>query len=89
MSIRFSFGGDEHIFAEVSEEMSLEASFTSLSMTNAVKAAGNAWPGITKWTGREPGILSCTRIGPFLWVLGMSRSTLVNHSLGLTEYFSA
>jgi urea carboxylase len=39
MSIRFSFGGDEHIFAEVSEEMSLEAFFTSLSMTNAVKAA--------------------------------------------------
>lgn len=40
MSIRFSFGGDEHIFAEVSEEMSLEAFFTSLSMTNAVKQAG-------------------------------------------------
>lgn len=40
MSIRFTFGGDEHIFAEVSEEMSLEAFFTSLSMTNAVKAAG-------------------------------------------------
>lgn len=39
MSIRFSFGGDEHIFAEVSEEMSLEAFFTSLSMTNAVKQA--------------------------------------------------
>ncbi|MDZ4392820.1 allophanate hydrolase subunit 1, partial [Cypionkella sp.] len=34
------FGGDEHIFAEVSEEMSLEAFFTSLSMTNAVKQAG-------------------------------------------------
>lgn len=40
MSIRFTFGGDEHIFAEVSEEMSLEAFFTSLSLTNAVKAAG-------------------------------------------------
>ena len=40
MSIRFSFGGDEHIFAEVSEEMSLEAFFTSLSMTNAVRQAG-------------------------------------------------
>ena len=40
MSIRFSFGGDEHIFAEVSQEMSLEAFFTSLSMTNAVKQAG-------------------------------------------------
>lgn len=40
MSIRFSFGGDEHIFAEVSQEMSLEAFFTSLSLTNAVKQAG-------------------------------------------------
>jgi urea carboxylase len=39
MSIRFSFGGDEHIFAEVSESMSLEAFFTSLSMTNAVRDA--------------------------------------------------
>ena len=40
MSIRFSFGGDEHIFGEVSEGMSLEAFFTSLSMTNAVREAG-------------------------------------------------
>ena len=40
MSIRFSFGGDEHIFAEVSDSMSLEAFFTSLSMTNAVREAG-------------------------------------------------
>ena len=40
MSIRFTFGGDEHIFAEVSEEMSLEAFFTSLSLTNAVREAG-------------------------------------------------
>jgi urea carboxylase len=39
MSIRFSFGGDEHIFGEVSEEMSLEAFFTSLSMTRAAREA--------------------------------------------------
>lgn len=39
MSIRFSFGGDEHIFGEVSEDMSLESFFTSLSMTNAVREA--------------------------------------------------
>ncbi len=37
---RFTFGGDEHIFVEVDEAMSLEAFFTSLSMTNAVRAAG-------------------------------------------------
>lgn len=40
MTIRFTFGGDEHIFAEVSEEMSLEAFFTSLSMTNGIRDAG-------------------------------------------------
>lgn len=39
MSIRFSFGGDEHIFGEVSEDMSLKSFFTSLSMTNAVRDA--------------------------------------------------
>lgn len=37
MQTRYSFGGDEHIFVEVDEEMSLEAFFKSLSLTNAVK----------------------------------------------------
>ena len=37
MSIRYSFGGDEHVFVEVDEEMSLQAFFKSLSMTNAVR----------------------------------------------------
>ena len=37
---RFTFGGDEHIFVDVDEAMSLEAFFTSLSMTNAVRSAG-------------------------------------------------
>ena len=39
MSSRYTFGGDEHIFVEVSEEMSLEAFFKSLSMTNSVREA--------------------------------------------------
>ena len=39
MNSRYSFGGDEHVFVEVDEAMSLEAFFKSLSMTNAVKAA--------------------------------------------------
>jgi len=39
MTSRYTFGGDEHIFVEVSEEMSLEAFFTTLSMTNAVRDA--------------------------------------------------
>ena len=39
MKNRYSFGGDEHIFVEVDEEMSLEAFFKSLSMTNAVRDA--------------------------------------------------
>src|SRR5262245_33244008 len=37
MNTRYSYGGDEHIFVEVDEEMSLEAFFKSLSMTNAVR----------------------------------------------------
>ncbi|MCM0612088.1 allophanate hydrolase subunit 1 [Marinobacter sediminum] len=39
MSSRYTFGGDEHVFVEVDEEMSLEAFFVSLSMTNAVRKA--------------------------------------------------
>jgi allophanate hydrolase subunit 1 len=37
MGIRYSFGGDEHLFVEVDEEMSMEAFFKSISMTNAVR----------------------------------------------------
>ena len=36
MKTRYSFGGDEHIFVEVDEEMSLDAFFKSLSITEAV-----------------------------------------------------
>lgn len=39
MQTRFSFGGDEHIFAEVGEAMSLEAFFKSLFVTNALRDA--------------------------------------------------
>lgn len=39
MSSRYTFGGDEHIFVEVDESMSLEAFFVGLSMTNAVREA--------------------------------------------------
>jgi urea carboxylase len=39
MKTRYSFGGDEHIFVEVDEEMSLEAFFKSLFMTNEIRAA--------------------------------------------------
>lgn len=37
MKTRYSFGGDEHIFVEVDEEMSLDAFFKALSMTNSVR----------------------------------------------------
>ncbi|MBW3097821.1 5-oxoprolinase subunit B family protein [Pseudohoeflea coraliihabitans] len=39
MSSRYTFGGDEHIFVEVDEAMSLDAFFVSLSMTNAIREA--------------------------------------------------
>jgi urea carboxylase len=37
MAMRYSFGGDEHVFVEVDEAMSLQAFFKSLSITNAVR----------------------------------------------------
>jgi urea carboxylase len=39
MNSRYSFGGDEHIFVECDEAMSLEAFFKSLSTTKAVRSA--------------------------------------------------
>ena len=39
MKTRYSYGGDEHIFVEMDEEMSLDAFFKSLFITNAVKDA--------------------------------------------------
>ena len=35
--IRYSFGGDEHLFAEVSDSMSLEAFFKGMAVTRAVE----------------------------------------------------
>lgn len=37
MKTRYTYGGDEHIFVEVDEEMSLEAFFKSLSLANDLK----------------------------------------------------
>ena len=39
MTARYTFGGDEHVFVEIDEAMSLEAFFKSLSITNAVREA--------------------------------------------------
>jgi len=39
MKTRYSFGGDEHVYVEMDDEMSLDAFFKSLSMSNAVKEA--------------------------------------------------
>lgn len=40
MTMRYSFGGDEHVFVEISEAMSLEAFFKALSVTNAIREEG-------------------------------------------------
>lgn len=40
MKTRYSYGGDEHVFVEMDEEMSLDAFFKSLAMSKAVEAAG-------------------------------------------------
>lgn len=39
MKTRYSYGGDEHIFVEMDEEMSLDAFFKALFITNAVRDA--------------------------------------------------
>ena len=39
MKTRYSFGGDEHVFVECDEEMSLQAFFKGLSITNAVRVS--------------------------------------------------
>jgi len=39
MGARYSYGGDEHIFVEVDEAMSLDAFFKSIAITNAVREA--------------------------------------------------
>ncbi len=39
MTTRYSFGGDEHIFAECGAEMSLEAFFKGMSIINALRDA--------------------------------------------------
>jgi urea carboxylase len=46
MANRYSFGGDEHLFVECSDEMSMEAFFKSLSMTNAIR--DSAIKGVTE-----------------------------------------
>ena len=46
MKTRYSFGGDEHIFVECDEEMSLEAFFKGMSITNALREA--RIPGVTE-----------------------------------------
>ncbi|HTI01553.1 MAG TPA: allophanate hydrolase subunit 1 [Acidisoma sp.] len=40
MAARYSFGGDEHLFVECSEEMSLAAFFQSLSISRGVRDSG-------------------------------------------------
>ena len=40
MTARYSFGGDEHIFVEIDEAMSLTAFFGSISMAKAVRESG-------------------------------------------------
>lgn len=39
MKTRYTYGGDEHIYVEMDDEMSLDAFFKSLSMSNAVRNA--------------------------------------------------
>ncbi len=42
MSLRYTFGGDEFLFVEISEEMSLESFFKGMSITRRLSEAGIA-----------------------------------------------
>lgn len=46
MSVRYSFGGDEHIFVEISEEMSLEAFFEGMAICRELQR--RRLPGISE-----------------------------------------
>ncbi len=46
MTVRYSWGGDEHLFVEVAESMSLDAFFIALSMARAI--GEKAIPGVTE-----------------------------------------
>jgi urea carboxylase len=39
MKTRYSFGGDEHVYVEIDEEMSLDAFFKAMALSNAVAEA--------------------------------------------------
>ena len=46
MSVRYTHGGDEFIFAEISEDMSLESFFKGMAITRAARA--RAVDGVTE-----------------------------------------
>ncbi|WP_460275194.1 5-oxoprolinase subunit B family protein [Celeribacter sp. ULVN23_4] len=46
MKTRYSYGGDEHIYVEIDDEMSLDAFFIALSLSNMVREANI--PGVTE-----------------------------------------
>src|ERR1700689_3279470 len=45
-AIRYSFGGDEHVFAEIDEEMSLEAFFKGMAVCTELQT--RSIPGVTE-----------------------------------------
>ena len=46
MKTRYTYGGDEHIYVEIDDEMSLDAFFIALSLSNMVREANI--PGVTE-----------------------------------------
>ena len=44
MPVRYTFGGDEHLFVECSDEMSLDAFFKSLSMATGDQSVASTHP---------------------------------------------
>ncbi len=46
MKTRYTYGGDEHVYVEVDDEMSLDAFFIALSLSKLVREADI--PGVTE-----------------------------------------
>ena len=52
MKTRYTHGGDEHIFVEIDEEMSLEAFFKSLTLASSLREKNIA--GVRKFVLQMP-----------------------------------
>ena len=95
---RYSFGGDEHIFVELNHDMSLEAFFKGMSITNAIaqrKIAGvtEICPANASYqvrfdpdliAGEEPDL--CFRLREKGWEIWRIGAEMTRHDAAMTRF---